>query len=134
MAEGPGTMGGAPEVPDSDVERQALAFVQENVVLLEEGSAQVLGRIFVQGANISTVLSEEAVEAANRAERVTRDLAEAIRNPVTPAVRMHELETERVRAKAVHEHRRETFTAFAEFLDRVAELRQLRSREAGEAE
>lgn len=115
----------------TDVEREAQAFMAENAPLLEDGGASALGRVFVQGANISTALSQEAVEAANHAERVTRALAEAIRNPATPATRIHELETERPRARAIYEHRNKAFEEFVEFLDAVSEAREQR---AGEPE
>jgi hypothetical protein len=108
----------------SDIEREARGFVEENEPLLSEGSAISLGRVFVQGANIGTALSEEAVTAANRAAAVTTALAEAIRNPSTPAQRLHELETEHAQALKLHEHRSKVFQEFDAFLNRVSSVRQ----------
>ncbi len=113
----------------TDVEREARAFMVENAPLLEDGGASALGRVFVQGANISTALSQEAVDAAKHAETVTRTLAEAISNPATPATRIHELETERPRAKEIYEHRSAVFEQFAEFLDAVSTARRQRTGE-----
>lgn len=116
----------------SDIEREALGFIKENEPLLEQGSPTVLGQIFVQGANITTALSEEAVTATNRAASVMRTLAEAIRNPATPAVRLQQLEEESARAKALHEHRSQMFQKFSDFMQRIDGLRQQRAEEAGE--
>lgn len=116
----------------SDIEREALGFIEENEPLLEQGSPTVLGRIFVQGANITTALSEEAVTATNRAASVMRTLAEAIRNPATPAVRLQQLEEESARTKALQEHRGQIFQQFSDFMERVDGLRRQRAGEGGE--
>ena len=119
----------ASEVAESDVERAARGFMEENAPLLRGGSVSALGRVFVQGAKIATALSEESVLASNRAASVTRALAEAIRNPATPALRLDELEKERASATELHEHRSKVFDEFAAFLDRVTEARQQGERE-----
>jgi hypothetical protein len=112
------------DAPQTDIEHEAQEFVEENKDLLAQGSGTVVGRIFVQGARITKALSEEAVEAANHKASVTRELAEAIKDPSTPARRIHELETERTRAKELHEQRSRFFNEFNEFMDRVESARQ----------
>jgi hypothetical protein len=119
----------ASEILESDVEREARGFMEENAPLLRGGSVSALGRVFVQGARIATALSEESVLASNRAASVTRALAEAIRNPATPALRIDELEKERASATDLHEHRSKAFDEFAAFLDRVNAARQQGERE-----
>jgi len=116
----------ASDVSESDIEREARGFMEENEPLLTGGSASALGRVFVQGARIATALSEESVLASNGAASVTRALAEAIRNPATPALRIDELEKERASALKLHEHRSKVFDEFAAFLDRVNATRQQR--------
>jgi hypothetical protein len=119
----------ASEILDSDVEREARGFMEENAPLLRGGSVSALGRVFEQGARIATALSEESVLASNRAASVTRALAEAIRNPAAPALRIDELEKERASATDLHEHRSKAFDEFAAFLDRVNAARQQGERE-----
>jgi hypothetical protein len=46
----------------SDVEREAREFMEENEALLEDGGLQTVQRVFVQGAQISQTLSAKAVE------------------------------------------------------------------------
>jgi len=121
----------ASEVSGTDVEREARGFMKENEPLLMGGSASALGRVFVQGARIGTALSEESVTASNRAASVTRALAEAIRNPATPALRIDELEKERANATRLHEHRSKAFEEFTAFLDRVNAARQQREYDTG---
>jgi hypothetical protein len=121
----------ASEVAQSDVEREARGFMEENVPLLTGGSGTALGRVFVQGARIATALSEESVVASNRAASVTRALAEAIRNPATPALRIDELEKERASASELSEHRSKVFEEFTAFLDRVNAARQQREGDTG---
>lgn len=103
----------------SDIEREARRFVEENEPLLDEGSVTVLQRVYVHGADIVTVLSKEAVEAANHAESVIRQLTRSIKKRQTPAVIIQKLERKRSDALKIHEHRSKVFEAYAEFLDRV---------------
>lgn len=110
----------------NDIEGEARRFIEENEPLLDEGTVTVLGRVFVQGANMTTDLSAWAVEASNQAERVIRTLTEAIKDPSTPAPRLQDLESERTRALELHEHRGKVFQEFVEFLDRVSAQRQQR--------
>lgn len=116
----------------SDIEREARRFVEENEPLLDEGSVTVLQRVYVRGADIVTVLSKEAVEAANHAESVIRKLTRSIKNRQTPAVIIQKLEKERSDALKIHEHRSNVFEAYAEFLDRVHS--SIDRIEAGEAD
>lgn len=103
----------------SDIEREARGFVEENEPLLNGGSATVLGQVFVQGANIFTAFSEEAIEAANRAASAKNALADAIRNPATPARRLQELEAEEARASEIHEGRLATYQELNDLLERI---------------
>jgi hypothetical protein len=71
------------DAPQSGVEREAREFAEENESIVEEGGLQAVQRVFVQGAEITQAWSREAVEAANYAASVTRDLAAAIRDHST---------------------------------------------------
>ncbi len=103
----------------SDIERQARAFVEENESLLSGGSPTVLGRVYVQGANIFVAFNEEVIEAANRAASAKNALADAIRNPTTPPRRLQELEEEEARASGVYEARITASRELDDFLQRV---------------
>jgi hypothetical protein len=105
--------------------------MEVNAPLVTGGSASALGCVFVQGARIASALSEESVLASNRAASVTSALAEAIRNPATPALRIDELEKERASALKLHEHRIKVFDEFAAFLDRVNAARQQKEGDTG---
>ena len=107
---------------DSAIEREARGFVQENESVLREGGRAALQRVFVHGANIFTALSEEVVEAADRAASAKYALADAIRNPATPARRLQELETEEARASRVYEARLAASRELDDFLKRVRAL------------
>ncbi|MDP9440193.1 MAG: type II toxin-antitoxin system VapC family toxin [Actinomycetota bacterium] len=109
-------------VPQSDIERKARGFVEENEPLLRQGSATVLGRVFVQGTNIFTAFSEEVIEAANRAASTKNALADAIRNPATPARRLQELEVEEARASEVYEARLVAYQELNDLLERIQAL------------
>jgi hypothetical protein len=126
--------GGGLSVPDSDIAREARGFIAENEALLTEGSGTVLGRVFVQGANIFTAISEELVEAANRNVSAKNALAEAIRNPATPARRLQELETQEAHASAVYEARLAASEELNEFLERVNALLPKQSEDVDEEE
>lgn len=106
----------------TDIEREARGFVEENEPLLSEGSATVLGRVFVQGANIFTAFSEEVIEAANRAASAKYALADAIRNPATPVRRLQELEAEESRASEVYEARLATHRELGDLLEHIEAL------------
>lgn len=106
----------------SDIEREARGFVEENGPLLSGGSATVLGRVFVQGANIFTAFSEEVVEAANRAASAKNILADAIRNPVTPARRLRKLEAEEARASEIYESKLAAHQQLSNLLESIEAL------------
>lgn len=118
----------------SEIEREARGFVEENEPLLSGGSATVLGRVFVQGANIFTALSEEAIEAANRAAAAKNALADAIRNPATPARRLQELEAEEAHASEIHEARLATYQELNDLLERIKALLPEQEADEGEEE
>lgn len=107
---------------DSDIGREARGFVEENEPLLSGGSATVLGRVFVQGANIFTAFSEEVVEAADRAASTKNALADAIRNPTTPARRLQELEAEEAHATKIYVTRLAAHQELNNFLERIDAL------------
>jgi hypothetical protein len=79
----------------SDVEREACEFMEENEPLLNEGGVSALQKIYVQGAPITTDLSAEAVDAANELADATRALAETMRNPATRPRETFERERDR---------------------------------------
>lgn len=106
----------------SDIERQARGFIEEHKSLLNEGSTTVLGRVFVQGTNIFTSLNAEVIEASNHAVSTRNALADAIRNPTTPASRLQELEVEEARASDIYARRAATSQELSDFLERVREL------------
>lgn len=100
--------------------------------MLEEANALVLGRVFTQGASIFTTMNEEIIEAANRATSTKNALADAIRNPATPARRLQELELEEKRASEVNAARTAASQELDAFLRRVEEaLRSQREAEEG---
>jgi len=91
-----------------------------------------LQRIVVQGAPIATALSGEAVEAANLAASITRDLAAAIKDPSTSPRGIEELERNRARARKTQKHKSATFQEFDEFMQRAVEARRRKEGETDE--
>ena len=103
----------------SDVEREAREFMEENELLLNEGGISTLQKIYVQGAPITTDLSAEAVEATNELAAATKALAEATRNPATRPRETFEREREIDRLKPIQERKNRAFEDFSAFMDRV---------------
>src|SRR5215217_2349307 len=103
----------------SDVEREAREFIEENEPLLNEGGISTLQKIYVQGAPITTDLSAEAVEATNELADATKALAEATRNPATRPRETFEREREIDRLKPIQERKNRGFEDFSAFMDQV---------------
>ncbi len=114
-----------PENPDlyGDVSREIRGFIQENEGLLEEASALVLGRVFTQGVGMFTTISDEVIEATNRATAAKNAFSAAIRNPTTPPRRLQELEAEDARASSISATRTAALQELDAFLRRVENLR-----------
>lgn len=122
-----------PNSPDlyGDVSREIRGFIEDNERLLEEASALVLGRVFTQGVGMFTTISEEVVEATNRATAAKNAFSAAIRNPTTPPRRLQELEAEDARASSISATRTAALQELDAFLRRVETLRA--EREAKES-
>ena len=103
----------------SDIERAAQEFMDENEPLLDEGGIATLQKVIIQGANIFTELSAEVVEAANRYTVATQALTAAIENPATRPRRVSELELERDRLQPVYERKNRICEVFRTFIDRA---------------
>ncbi len=107
------------DAPETDIEREAREFIEENEPLLNEGGISTLQKVFVQGAPITTDLSAEAVETANELAAATNALAEAIRNPATRPRKTFELEREIDRLKPIYERKKRAFDDFSALVERV---------------
>jgi len=112
----------AANTPQTDIEREALGFIEEHEPLLTKGSSTVLGRAFVQGANVFTALTKEVMEASKEAVSAKNALAEAIRNPATPARRLQELEEEEARATNAYKRLAASSQRLDDFLRRIQEM------------
>lgn len=96
--------------------------------MLDVGDAEVLERVFVQGANIFTAISPEAVAAANRATASKYALAAAIRDPNTPALRMQKIKEEEATASLLNASLDAAAGELSDFLDRVRDRLRLPER------
>ncbi|WP_047863762.1 hypothetical protein [Rubrobacter aplysinae] len=103
----------------TDIEHEALGFMDEHEDLVDTASVTVLRHIYVQGANIFVTFSPEVVRAAEDTASVTRTLAEAIRNPATPARRLQQIEDQEARASEIHARMSAVFKNFKIFLERI---------------
>lgn len=112
----------AANTPQTDIEREALGFIEEHEPLLNGGSSTVLGRAFVQGTNVFTALTKEVTEASREAVSAKNALAEAIRNPTTPAHRLQELEEKEAYATNAYKRLSASSQKLDDFLRRVKEL------------
>ena len=121
------------DAAQSDAEREAQAFIEENEPLLEDGGLLTVQRIFVQGVQIIKALSDETVDVANDVTDVANDLAAAIRDPSTSPRVIHELEAEYARMVPLYERKNKAFQQFSDFMDRVEEARYRREAEVGRA-
>jgi hypothetical protein len=121
------------DAAQSDAEREAQAFIEENEPLLEDGGLLTVQRIFVQGVQIIKALSDETVDVANDVTDVANDLAAAIRDPSTSPRAIHELEAEYARMVPLYERKNKAFQQFSDFMDRVEEARYRREAEVGRA-
>jgi hypothetical protein len=100
------------DAAQSDAEREAQAFIEENEPLLEDGGLLTVQRIFVQGVQIIKALSDETVDVANDVTDVANDLAAAIRDPSTSPRAIHELEAEYARMVPLYERKNKAFQQF----------------------
>jgi hypothetical protein len=125
--------GAGVDAAQSDAEREAQAFIEENEPLLEDGGLLTVQRIFVQGVQIIKALSDETVDVANDVTDVANDLAAAIRDPSTSPRAIHELEAEYARMVPLYERKNKAFQQFSDFMDRVEEARYRREAEVGRA-
>ena len=96
------------DAAQSDAEREAQAFIEENEPLLEDGGLLTVQRIFVQGVQI--------IKAPSTSPRV-----------------IHELEAEYARMVPLYERKNKAFQQFSDFMDRVEEARYRREAEVGRA-
>lgn len=103
----------------SDAEREAREFMEENEPLTNEGGISTLEKIYVQGAAIAQNLSADAVETANELIAATKALTEAIRNPAAKPRETFKFEREVERLKPIQERKHTAFEEFSAFIDRV---------------
>jgi hypothetical protein len=103
----------------SDVEREARGFMEENEPLLNEGGVATLQKIYVQGAALLKDLSADAVETTNELTTATQALTEAIRNPAAKPRETFELEKTVERLKPIRERKQSAFEEFSAFIDRA---------------
>jgi hypothetical protein len=112
------------EVPlsehQSDVERRAQEFMEENEGLLDEGGYATLQRVVTQGSHVGKDLAEETTEAANQYAAANRAFAEAVRNTNTRPRTIFELEREVERLKPIYEHKKGLHDEFSAFVARAA--------------
>jgi hypothetical protein len=124
---------GARDVSDSetqsDVERRAQEFIEENEVLLDNGGYATLQRVVTHSAHIGTELAEEVTEATNRYAAANRAFTGAIRNTSTRPRKIYELEREVERLKPIYEHKKGLNEKFTAFMERAASAYE---REGGE--
>jgi hypothetical protein len=75
----------------------------------------------VQGANVFTALTKEVVEASSEAVSAKNALAEAIKNPATPARRLQELEEEEAEVTDTYKRLSASSQKLDDFLRRIQE-------------
>jgi hypothetical protein len=124
---------GAADVSDSetqsDVERRAQDFMEENEVLLDKGGYATLQRVVTQGSHIGIELTNDVTEVANRYAAANRAFAEAMRNTSTRPLKIFEVEREVERLKRIYEHKKGLNEEFSTFMARAASAY---AREGGE--
>jgi hypothetical protein len=124
---------GAADVSDretqSDVERRAQEFMEENEVLLDKGGYATLQRVVTQGSHIGIELTNDVTEVANRYAAANRAFAEAMRNTSMRPLKIYEVEREVERLKPIYEHKKGLNEEFSTFMARAASAYE---REGGE--
>jgi hypothetical protein len=124
---------GAADVSDSetqsDVERRAQEFMEENEVLLDKDGYATLQRVVIQGSHVGTELADKVTEAANRYAAANRAFAEAMRNTSTRPLKIYELEGDVEWLKPIYEHQNGLHEELSAFMARVASAYE---REGGE--
>jgi hypothetical protein len=115
--------------PQSDVEREAKEFMEENELLLNVGGYATLQKVVMQASRIAKDLSAERIEAADRLKTAARDFGKAVRDPTTRPLMMHRLELEQEQAKEVLDRKERIGEDFNAFFERaVSAYRQERGK------
>ena len=111
-------------MPESDTERGAREFVQENEELLTEGGPAALERLYLHATELATDLTNESAEAGTAAAEATNALTQAIRNRTTPPARLNRMEREKDRLTEEFKRKTRAVEDFDGFLRRARDAHQ----------